>query len=1055
MKIQNYYLVMVFSLSVTFLSFAQEKVITGQVVDVNNLPLPGATVLVKGTTNGTSTDFDGKYSIRANQGETLVFSYVGYVTQEINVGASSTINVILKEDASELDEVLVVAYGTTTKEAFTGSASVIGSEDLALRPATSPIAAIEGKTTGVQFIAANGAPGSSPSIVIRGVGTLNGSTDPLFIVDGVQFEGALSLLNQDDIESMTVLKDAASTSLYGNRAANGVIIITTKSGKKGKLRVNARSQYGIIDNAIPDYNTVSPGQYYELMWEGYKNTLSGPNAAAEASATIYNRLGYNPFNVPNDQIVGTDGRLNPNAEFIYQTTDWRDVMERTGTRTNHSFNVSGGGDNHSIFFSTSYLAEDGYVIESKFDRVTTRLNGDFQITDWLEVGGNANFVSSNSDGPSNTGQTSIVNVFNWAIDLGPLYPVYQLDADGNFVLDSSGERQFDLGTGNLDFNQLSRPYNPDRHGIAELILNEDIVRQNNYGFRNYANIQILDGLKVKLDYSLQIQDYIEKNYENQIVGDGAPGGRYQEERSRRTVENFNQIISYNKTFNDVHNFDVTLGHESLSRDYSELNGIANTQTATGISEFDNFSAGDNVGGFSRAYRLEGYFARLNYNFNNKYYLSGSVRRDGTSVFSTDVRWGSFYSVGASWRIDQEDFMESVSFVNSLKLRGSYGEVGNDNLWVDASANPLVRNFFISQALYTIWPNAGAPGIVWTSTGNTRLTWENQVSWDVALEFGLFNNAINGAVEYFNKSTNGLLFNRPIPLSEGLNEAPENVGDMVNSGLEVSLNANIVNNSNFRWNLGLQATTFKNEITKLLEPSDFGTKRWEEGRSRYDYYIYHYAGVDPGTGDALYYMWEDGTDELAGQRIPVLNPNGTQATTNDWQEAGEAFTGDSSLPDVVGSVSNSLSYKNVSLDFLFVYGIGGKILDRGYATLMHEGEYGTDLHVDALNAWRNPGDITNVPRLENGDPNQSIRNSTRFLTDASYLALRNINLSYRFGDDISNKIGVNNLSLFVSAENLALFSKRKGLNPQYGLSGVQDGNDFNPGRVISAGVNVSF
>ncbi|MEW4923001.1 TonB-dependent receptor [Algibacter sp. 2305UL17-15] len=1037
------------------LSFAQEKTISGTVSDQSGLPLPGTTVLVKGTTNGTSTDFDGNYSIKANQGATLVYSFVGYTSQQVTVGSSNTINVTMKEDAAALEEVVVVAYGTTTKEAFTGSASVISSDDLALRPATSPIAAIEGKTTGVQFVAANGAPGSSPGIVIRGVGTLNGSTDPLFIVDGVQFEGALSLLNQDDIESMTVLKDAASTSLYGNRAANGVIIITTKSGKKGALRVNARSQYGLIDNAIPNYKTVNPKQYYELMWEGYKNTLSGPNAAAEASATIYNRLGYNPFNVPNDQIVDTNGNINPNAQFIYQTTDWRDFIERTGTRTNHSFNVAGGGENHNIFFSTSYLGEDGYVIESKFDRVTTRLNAEFQITDWLEVGGNANFVTSKSDGPASTGTNSIVNVFAWARDLAPIYPVNQLDANGNFVLDPSGQRQWDFGTGNLDFNQLSRPYNPDRHGIAELILNEDIVKQNNYGFRNFANMQIIDGLKLKLDYSLQVQDYIEKNYENNIVGDGAPGGRYQEERSRRTVENFNQIITYNKSFNDVHNFDVTLGHENLARNYSELNGIADTQTATGISEFDNFASGDNVGGFSTDYRLEGYFARLNYNFDNKYYLSGSIRRDGTSVFSTDVRWGNFYSFGASWRIDQESFMENVSFINRLKLRGSYGEVGNDNLFVDASATTPVRNFYISQALYTIHPNAGAPGIVWTSTGNTLLTWENQVSWDLALEFGLFNNVIDGTVEYFNKSTNGLLFNVPIPLSEGLNEAPANIGDMANSGFEVSLNANIVNNANFKWNLGVQATALTNEITKLSEPSDFGTKRWEEGRSRYDFYIYHYAGVDAGNGDALYYMWEDGIDELEGQRVPVLNANGTQATTNDFQEAGEAFANESSLPDLIGSVSNSFTYKNVSLDFLFVYGIGGKVLDRGYATLMHEGDYGTNLHVDALNAWRAPGDITNVPRLENGNPNQTVQNSTRFLTDASYLALRNVNISYNFNDKISDKIGVSNLSLFVSAENLALFSKRKGMNPQYGLSGVQDGDDFNPGRVISIGANVSF
>jgi len=679
------------------------------------------------------------------------------------------------------------------------------------------------------------------------------------------------------------------------------------------------------------------------------------------------------------------------------------------------------------------------------------------ITDWLEIGGNINFVSSNSDGPSDTGRASIVNAFNWALDLAPIYPVYLEDQNGNFVLDENGQKQYDLGVGNSDLNQLSRPYNPDRHGIAELILNENLIRQNNTGFRNYAKFTLAEGLEAKIDYNLQIQDNIEKNYENHIVGDGAPQGRFEEERFRRTAENFNQIITYNKTFNDLHNLDITIGHETFDGNYSELNGIANTQAAVGITEFANFTAGDDIDGFSDVYRLDGYFSRLNYNFDDKYYISASFRRDATSVFSTDFRWGSFYSVGGSWRISQEDFLQDASFINNLKLRGSYGEVGNDFLYVDSTVNrnDLERNNYISQALYTIFPNAGTPGVIWTSTGNSSIIWENQVSWDVALDFGLFNNLIDGTIEYFKKSSEDLLFNVPIPLSQGLNESPDNIGDMFNAGWELSLNTHLARKANFRWDLGLQATTYKNEVTSLPEPVNTGTKRWEEGRSRYDYYIYHYAGVDPGNGDALYYMWEDGTGDLEGQRVAVLNANGTQATTNDFQEAGEAYTDDSSLPDLIGSVSNSISYKQLGLDFLFVYSLGGKILDRGYAQLMHEGVYGQAFHVDAANAWRNPGDITNVPRLENSNPNQTVQNSTRFLTDASYLALRNVNLSYTLSNDISNRIGVDNFRLYISAENLFLASKREGLNPQYALSGVQDGNDFSPARTVSVGLNLTF
>ncbi len=1028
------------------MSFAQDKTISGTVSDESG-SLPGVTVLKKGTTQGTETDFDGNYSIKAKTGDILVFSFVGMKTVERAISTSNTINVTMEND-NLLDEIIVVAYGTTSKEAFTGSADVVNIEDLALRPATSPVAAIEGKTTGVQFISANGAPGSSPNLVIRGAGTLNGSTDPLYIVDGVAFEGALSLINQDDIASMTVLKDAASTALYGNRAAGGVVIITTKTGKKGKLKVGINTQFGIISNSIPNYKTVGAGQYYELMWESYKNTLSGPNAAAQASAGVYNQLGYNPFNVPNDQIVGLDGKLNPNAQFIYQSTDWREALERTGTRTNHSLSVAGGGENHNVYFSTSYLKEEGYVIKSDFDRVTSRLTGDFQLADWVKVGGNVNYTGSKTGGGGNGGTSSIVNAFNWAIDLAPIYPVYLEDREGNFVLDANGNKQFDPGTGNSALNLGARPYNPDRHGIQETLLNSDKIRENTYGFRNYVDFTILEGLNLRIDYSTQVQDYISKNYENNIIGDGAPGARFQETRYRRDVENFNQILTYNTTLGENHNLDVTFGHESFKRDYSQLYGIANQQTATGIFEFDNFAAGDDVSGFSTNYRLEGWLSRLNYNYDNKYYFSASARRDASSVFSRDVRTGYFYSAGAGWIVSKENFMKDVSFIDHLKLRGSYGEVGNDDLRENG-----VRNYYISQPLYTIWPNAGQPGIVWTNTGNELLEWENQASWDIALDFRLFNNIIDGSVEYYNKTSNDLLFFVPIPASEGLTEAPDNIGDMTNSGWEFSLNAKLFNKENFKWNIGAQATTIKNEITSLPSPNVVGTKRWAEGRSRYDYYLYHYAGVDPGNGDALYYMYEP--DATTGEQVPVLNANGSHKTTNDYQDAQRAYTGDSSVPDMFGSISNNLSYKNFNLDFLFVWGIGGKILDRGYSNLMHPGDFGSNLHVDALNAWRKPGDITNVPRLEDSNPNQTVSSSTRFLTDASYLALRNVNLSYSMKDHLSDELGINDLRLFISAENLFLSTKRKGLNPQYSLSGVQDGNDYAPGRVLSFGVNLSF
>ncbi|WP_088324449.1 SusC/RagA family TonB-linked outer membrane protein [Polaribacter tangerinus] len=1031
-------LLFLFTGSFTSLS-AQQISISGKVSDVSG-SLPGVSVLVKGTSTGTETDFDGNYKISAKKGAVLVFRYLGYKTVQKTVGNSTIINVTLSEDSSVLDEVVVVAYGTTTKEAFTGSADVVGSKDLALRNVTSPIAAIEGKATGVQITAASGQPGSSPGIIIRGVGTLNGSATPLYIVDGIQFEGSLNTINQDDIESMTILKDAASTALYGARAANGVVLITTKSGTKGRTQVSVSTQYGLVTRGIPEYDYVTPGQYYELMWEAYKNSLSGSNAATRASAEIYNRLGYNPFNVPNDQIVGTDGKLNPNAQVIYKSLDWYDVLDQVGTRVNHSVNVATGGDNHKVFFSTSYLDEQGYVITSKFDRITTRLNADFDVNKWLSLGGSANISVSESKGPPSRGG-SIANPFGFAKSIGSIYPVYLNDLNGNLILDAAGNPIYDVGEGDTSLNIGSRPYNPGRHALAEAVLNDELNRNNTYGFRYYANFKILDGLDLRLNYGRDINEGINKSYENPIVGDGQPTARYGETRFRRDVQNFSQILTYKKSFNDVHNFDVTLGHENYDRAYSSNGGLATTETATGIYEFDNFSIPVRLSGSSTLKRVEGYFARLNYNFDNKYYISASARRDGSSSFSKQARWGNFYSVGGSWRIDQEKFMENVSFIDRLKLRASYGQVGNDNL-----------GFFISQALYSITSNAGAPGLVFTDPGNNKLTWETVGSWDVALEFGLFNNFLEGSVEYYKKNSTDLLYNLPIPLSNGINTAPFNIADMYNSGFEVGLTGHLVNKNGFKWDLTLQASTFKNEITSLPDPFINGSKRWEEGRSRYDFFIFQSAGVDPANGDALYYKYEDDAD---GNRVPVLDANGVHETTNDWQDAGRAYADQTSIPDVLGSVSNNFSYKGFSLDLLFTYGIGGNFLDGGYSAMMHTGNFGNSYHPDALNSWKKPGDITDVPRLEVGNTDQVVGQSSRFLTDASFLALKNANIGYTFNKDVTDNFGVNSLKVYVSGENLFLKSRRTGLNPQYNLSGTTAGNDFNPSRIITFGLNVSF
>ena len=522
-------------------SFAQQRTVSGTVSDNNGLPLPGATVIIEGTTTGTSADFDGNYSIDTSVGDVLRFSYVGYTTQSITVGPSGPINVILQAD-NQLEEVVVVAYGTTTLEAFTGSASVVSSEELAIRNVTSPIAAIEGNATGVQFTSASGQPGSSPGIIIRGVGTLNGDETPLYIVDGIQYEGDLNTINQEDIASFTILKDAASTSLYGSRAANGVVLITTKKGKKGDIKTSFSTQVGVVDNGIPFYDEITPGQYYETMWEALKNSSAGGGDPAYATANIYNSLGYNPFNVPNAQIVGLDGTLNPNANVIYKSLDWYDVLQQSATRRNYNINISGGGEKHKVFFSTSYLDEEGYVITTGFNRLTTRLNADFELNDWITMGGSVNLALAESKGPTSAGTTSIVNPFGFAKNIGSIYPVYVNNLDGNLIRDAAGRPVFDNGEGYSEYNIGSRPINQGRHALQELLLNNEREKNNTYGFRYYADFKIIEGLNFKLNYGRDINEGLSKEYENNIIGDAQPTGRYNEVRSRREVENFNAVL---------------------------------------------------------------------------------------------------------------------------------------------------------------------------------------------------------------------------------------------------------------------------------------------------------------------------------------------------------------------------------------------------------------------------------------------------------------------------------------------------------------------------------
>ncbi len=1051
---KNLFLIVSLLLMGAQLVSSQTKV-EGTVTDEESNPIPGVNVMVKGSSNmGTITDFTGSYSLQVPEGATtLVFSFVGMKTQEIEIGNQSEINVTMENDDVGIDEVIVVAYGTAKKSSYTGSAGVIDAENLETRTVTSVTQALEGSATGVQVTSSSGQPGSAPEIRIRGFGTLNGEASPLYVVDGAQYEGNIANINPEDIESMTILKDAASTALYGSRAANGVVMITTKKGKMGSgIVVSLKSVNGVISQAIPYYETADAKQYYELMFEAYKNALiysSGetPEDAAQIASTgIYNRLNYNPFNVPNDQIVDVNGRINPNANVIFPSLNWYEPLEQVGFRQNHNLSIAGGGEKHDILFSVGYLDETGYVASSSFKRINGRMNFNVTPKKWLKIGSNfSGVITEKGFASGTTGNTSYANPFFFARNMGPIYPVYLIDpATGDYILDVAGEKQYDLGGGYFEYGINPRPSgaNPGRHIVAELDYNNSETITNNLSNRTFVDFNITEGLRFSVQYAIDMDNYKYEEFENPIVGDGAPTGRYSELRYIRTTQNFNQLLSYQKSFANLHHMDVLFGHESFSRNYTNVDAMMSQLIVAGINEFDNYVTPTSLSGYTSDKRTEGYFGRLNYNYNGKYYFSTSYRFDGSSVFHKDVRWGGFFSVGGSWMLNKESFIESVKWINLLKIRSSYGEVGNDR----------IGSFYAYQALYSTFPNAESPGLVWSDVGNSELTWEVNKSFDVAIEFDLFDHRLYGSLEFYKKVSEDLLYNMPLPLSMGLGTQPRNIATLYNQGLEIGLGGKVISQDYFSWDINLMVSTVKNEITSIPDPFIDGSKRWAVGHSVYDFYLYDYYGVDTETGAALYYMWE--ADEETGETSRVIDTNGEPVLTENYNESERAYIGETAIPDFFGSITNNLRYKNFSLDFLLTYSIGGKILDYNYASLMNEGEYGQALHVDQINGWRKQGDETDIPRLEVGNNNIAPSLSSRWLTDASYLAIKNVNLSYTFNFAAIKNAGIKDLRLFVAGENLWMFNARKGMDSQEQFSGTTS-NVYLPSRVVSVGVNISF
>lgn len=1062
------------------ISFAQEKTLTG-VVSEDGMPLPGVTVVIQGTQMGTQTDLDGNYSIKVKQGDVISYSFIGLKPVQFKVGAGTSHNVALASDESMLDEVVVVAFGTASKESVTGAISVVKSEDIQKRPSTNAIGALEGATAGVQVNNTSGQPGAEPEVRIRGFTSLRGKVNgvdanaPLYVVDGVPYGGNISDINPADIESMSVLKDASSTTLYGNRASNGVILITTKKGSKSGGSFNVDIKQGLYNRGIKDYDRVGPNDFMNSMWSGYRNSLvtggmSVDDANMEANTTLISDiLKSNIYNLPDDQLF-ENGKLSNSAQVrpgYGGDLDWYKPIERTGYFQDINMNGRVGNDKGGAYFSTGFLNNEGYFKKSDFKRFTGRMNADYNVNEWLKVGTNIAGSHQESSGVPATADDSsyYTNPFMFARTIAPIYPVHLHDkATGDFIFDQNGNKVFDNG-------ESTRAQYVGRHNIWENELNSTNTIRNTLNGQVFADIKFLNDFTFTLRGDLNTSNVEERRYDNAVIGDGSGNNG----RSRRDIKRYKtytgqQLLNWNKDLGS-HNIQVLVGHENYSTEYTTLFGMKSNQNFAGMGDLINFNETTDFYDYSNIYRTEGYLSRAKYNYANKYFIEGSFRRDGSSKFSKENRWGNFWSVGGSYVISNEDWFK-VEAIDNLKVRASYGEVGNDR----------GASWYAYQDLYTIAKNGGQAAVYKSQNGNKDLKWETSSSFGAAVEARLFDR-LNVSVEYFDKRSQNLLMDLNLPLSNGTtgidtgkSVITSNVGTISNKGIELVADVDVVNNNGWRWNVGANATWMKNKVVSLPEENRKdgvvrnSLQQISEGRSVYEFYLYQYVGVDQMTGNALFEINGDkyttsneaGKTQIAEENLAFID--GTYYTTRNTY-ARKDYSG-SALAKVQGSFNTMVSYKNFSLSALFTYSIGGKVYDKAYEGLMSVSANPGALHQDILKSWEGVPEgmtLASPDRIDaDGTPIMdftrstytSAAQSTRWLKDASYLVIKNVSLGYDMPKETISKLNLSGLRLNFGIENLATFTKTKGMNPQQAYDGILYNAYVTP-RTYTFGVNVAF
>ena len=1059
------------------MAMAQMKV-SGVVLSYeDNEPVVGAAVRVVGTNTGTVTDLNGQFTITCPAGKnTLNISYVGM--EPIQVSARANMRIFLKSDAQNLDEIVVVAYGTAKKSAFTGSAAVVKSEDLSKHIATNVTEALVGSVPGLQLRGSSGQPGSSGKMNIRGISSLYATTDPLVIVDGAPYPGTLSSIPANDIESVTVLKDAASAALYGARGAAGVIIITTKRGARKDAEVTVDMKWGSNSRAVQDYDRIkNPGEYYEAYYSQLYNQGFYGQGMSQADANIYannkmlSDLVYNVYDVPEgEQLIGMNGKLNPNAklgrrftangtEYYLAPDDWQDLIYRNSLRQEYNVSVNGGNERSSFYASLGYLNDEGIIINSDYERISARVRADYQAKKWLKLGANAQYVHTNqSQIPNVTTQATSGNIMYFAAAIAPIYPAYVrgYDENGNIVIkqDQYGNKAYDYGLANAGYG-MRRPFLGTGNPFGDISLNDDSTIGDNFNGTFNMDVQFTDWLKFNATSTVLYSQSQRSLYQNPFYGlSVSTVGELTKANTTSMRTNNVQTLTFAKDFGK-HGVTALVGHEYYKVTTKYLAANSTGGFSPEIPELDAFATPKQNNSYTTGYNVEGYFLSGQYNYDEKYFASASYRRDASSRFAKENRWGNFWSVGAAWLINKENWF-NASWVDELKVKASIGQQGNDNIGNWAYID-----------LYSLNASGSGMSATFYRKGNKDITWETTTNFNLGTEFSFFKGRLTGSLDYYYKKTTDLLFWISIPESSGSRGYYGNIGDIRNSGIELTLTGALIRTKDIDWTLTANLSHNSTKILKLPESktAELGgfsdsdanamiSSWYREGGSLYNTFIAEYAGVNE-KGEATYWVDED----LIGTSYATSKPGQKHSFTTTNPNEASRYEQGSSLPKVFGGFNTSFRYKNFDVSASFDYQIGGKVYDMVYANMMSPTESaagaGSAIHKDYIKAWSPNNTSSDIPRWQYGqNAGYATFRSTRFLTNASYFNFQSFTVGYTLPKNLIPS--VSKIRVYCAGENLGFISARKGLDPRYSFDGNTSSTaTYSPARNISGGVQVTF